>query len=443
MRCQYCNRIIPDGTIMCPFCKRPMQIVPDYNPLDDVLAAEIKGAMNETYPDSRRTSERRSSYSSYNGRNGQTGRQGVRTGTESKGTPGSRVQSVKGKPVKSGKVVKANQSTKAGQSGRKNTGQLTPAQKRSQMILRRRKAKIRRLKRMMLTGVITIVLVVGLLSLLTANSYSGLVKKGDTFFEENNYGDAAEMFTKALDKDKSRGEAYAGLAKVYIAQGTTNKADEMFDKALKEQPQNEKIYREAILYYIASGQETKVSPLLNSCKYDNILLALSEYMSPKPEFSLDETVTYDEIQTLELTSDGEKIYYTLDNTTPLQNSSTEYTQPIILEEGDTVVQAISVNAAGISSPVVKKIYSITYPMADAPAVTPSTGQYEGAKEIEVIVPNGYQAYYTTDGSDPTAESILYTGPVKMPMGNTIFSVVLVDENGRPGDVTIRNYERIE
>ena len=38
------------------------------------------------------------------------------------------------------------------------------------------------------------------------------------------------------------------------------------------------------------------------------------------------------------------------------------------------------------------------------AVSPSTGQYSTAQEIEIKVPDGYTAYYTTDKSEPTTSS---------------------------------------
>ena len=53
------------------------------------------------------------------------------------------------------------------------------------------------------------------------------------------------------------------------------------------------------------------------------------------------------------------------------------------------------------------------------------GQYEEHTTITIFVPDGYTAYYTTDKSDPTANSTLYTGPIDMPEGTTIFKAVLV------------------
>ena len=63
-------------------------------------------------------------------------------------------------------------------------------------------------------------------------------------------------------------------------------------------------------------------------------------------------------------------------------------------------------------------------------------------EITVQVPDGYTAYYTMDGTEPTAVSEKYNGPIQMPEGNTLFSVVLMSPDGKFSDITKRNYERL-
>src|SRR5699024_10881683 len=46
MRCTNCGCEIPDGELYCKRCGREIRIVPDYNPLDDVLAAQVKGGID-------------------------------------------------------------------------------------------------------------------------------------------------------------------------------------------------------------------------------------------------------------------------------------------------------------------------------------------------------------------------------------------------------------
>ena len=46
MKCRYCGHEIPDGVLYCENCGKEVRIVPDYNPLDDILAQEIVGSIN-------------------------------------------------------------------------------------------------------------------------------------------------------------------------------------------------------------------------------------------------------------------------------------------------------------------------------------------------------------------------------------------------------------
>ena len=42
MICRHCGANIPDDQLICPECGAEVQMVPDYNPLDDVLTREVK-----------------------------------------------------------------------------------------------------------------------------------------------------------------------------------------------------------------------------------------------------------------------------------------------------------------------------------------------------------------------------------------------------------------
>ncbi len=45
MKCVHCGANIPDDQMICPVCGAEVQIVPDYNPLDDILAREVRGSV--------------------------------------------------------------------------------------------------------------------------------------------------------------------------------------------------------------------------------------------------------------------------------------------------------------------------------------------------------------------------------------------------------------
>lgn len=266
-------------------------------------------------------------------------------------------------------------------------------------------------------------------------------QKGNAALQNSNYTSAENYFNRAIIKDKSKAEAYTGLANIYVAQDDLDSAESVYLNALETQPSNVNLYKAAVKFYEKTEQPNKISDLLQDCEDKNVLSAMNDYVSSAPEFSLKEG-TYDEVQQVTLTSaTGGTIYYTTDGSDPTE-SSTEYKEAVLLQsEGDTEIRAIAVNKKGIPSAVSSAKYSIEFPLVDAPAVSPSTGQYSTATQITITVPDGYTAYYTMDGSTPTASSEKYTDPIDMPENSqTTFSAILVnDKNGKATEVTTRNY----
>lgn len=441
MKCMNCGAEIPEEQLICPECGQEIQIVPDYNPLDDVLAAQVKGAVNETLVSGGRSRAKEGRYPT--GRTAAGGRASGRTGY----MPG-RTGHVAGRTgyVTGGTGQTGNVSQRTGRTGRVDgrTGRNPQAdreQKRRQAEKKKMLAKKKRIRRLLVLAVVVAIGIV-LAVVCYQNSYTGQINKGERHLAAKEYDQALARFQKAAGKDKKRSEAYTGMADVYTAQGDLEKAEQVFTDAIAGQASNTELYRAAITFYMDTEQESKVSVLLDECESDKVLEELKDFISDAPEFSLDDTDVFDDVQELELTGSGKAVYYTADGTEPT-TSSTKYAGPIQIPEGETVIRAISVNDKGVPSLEAKKTYIVELPVADAPAVTPSTGQYETAQTITVQVPEGYKAYYTTDNTTPTASSDEYTGPIEMPEGSTIFSVVLVnDSNGRTSGITKRNYELI-
>ncbi len=100
------------------------------------------------------------------------------------------------------------------------------------------------------------------------------------------------------------------------------------------------------------------------------------------------------------------------------------------------------NEKGISSKVVTKNYEIKPSIIEAPAVTPSSGEYTTAANITVNVPEGMKCYYTYGETSaiPTAADKIYTEPVPMLRGKYIFSAVLIDADGKTSEVTQNVYQ---
>jgi len=414
--------------LYCEKCGEEVRIVPDYNPLDDMLTQQIRGAINgdDSYDDYldyqavSNTDPRRKSAGRSTGRNtGRTsGRNAGRTYGRNTGNTTRR----------------RNTDLQRGNTSRN----LSEREKKRRQAERKKALRRKRRRCILLIMLVFLLAAVGIGIAVYQMSYKGIVGKGNKALESKEYNAAIEYFEKASDKDNTKADAYVGLSKVYIAQKNLSRAESVFLDVIKEQPKNSDVYQACVQFYMDTDQKEEIPMLLEDAD-DSVREVLGGYIIEGPEFSLDDTEVFDDVQELSLSAkDGYTIYYTDDETEPSINS-TKYTEPIRIGEDETVIKAIAVNKKGVPSLPVEKTYTVELPIEDAPAVSPSTGQYDSAMQIEIKIPDGYTAYYTMDGNDPTTASKKYSGPIDMPSGETIFKAILVNGKGRVSGVTTRSY----
>lgn len=396
MKCTNCGYEIPSGMLYCKRCGKEVRIVPDYNPLEDMLTTQIRVSMDD-----------KSEY--INNRN------------------------------KYNTTRNTQNRSSTNRSAVKHSNVRTPEEReaRRRQAERRREIKRKKRRRLLIIMSVIFVMFVGLVILLYQTSYTGIVKKGNKALLSSEYAIAQECFEKAITKKPEQPDAYIGLSHVYIAKRSLKTAEKLFVDAISSQPDNASIYEAMVEFYLDTKQALEIPKLLAKAE-DNVREALSSYIIPKPEYSLESGKIYDDVQQLTLISNEETIYYTLDGTEP-SFSSTRYAEPIQLDEGETVVKAIAVNKKGVPGLPESKTYVIELPIEDAPAVSPSTGQYDEPMKIEIKVPEGYTAYYTIDGTTPTTASTKYSGPINMPEKDTLFKAIIVNAVGRSSGVTTRNY----
>ena len=200
----------------------------------------------------------------------------------------------------------------------------------------------------------------------------------------------------------------------------------------------ESAYNKIITIYANQGLYGQINELLRACRETEIVNMFQSYLALEPEFSYVEG-SYDEVIPLKLSSNtAGTIYYTVDGTKPTKNSLI-YTAPLFLESGEYTISAFFVNDYGIESEIVSKTYIINLSVPIAPEIELYSGEYTEPTMIAVEGIEGCRVYYTTDESDPTADSVPYTGPIPMPLGRTIFKFVNISEEGISSEVTMRTY----
>ena len=116
---------------------------------------------------------------------------------------------------------------------------------------------------------------------------------------------------------------------------------------------------------------------------------------------------------------GAEIHYTSDGSTPTAESEL-YTEPLSFDH-DVTVKAIGIKANWNDS----KVTSYEYKVAALTVATPTFALENNVLTITTAT-EGAAIYYTTDGSEPTTESTLYTAPITL-TGNCMVKAFAVKE----------------
>ncbi|MGN7764168.1 OmpL47-type beta-barrel domain-containing protein [Paenibacillus sp. 22594] len=88
--------------------------------------------------------------------------------------------------------------------------------------------------------------------------------------------------------------------------------------------------------------------------------------------------------------------------------------------------------------------NLTRPIATLPAASEEGGRYTSDQTITLSSKAvGAKIYYTTDGTEPTNHSTLYTTPVTLTLGHTILKAVAYAEGMEPSGVMTKDFDIID
>lgn len=299
--------------------------------------------------------------------------------------------------------------------------------------------------RVLLIFVILIILAAGGAGWYVYSYYSEDYQLGraEQYMELGKYDEAILCYNRAMEMDSTNVELMFDLAEAYLLKN--NKVEyeyllrEIVNSGYATAEQLDGAYGKLIAIYRDRGDYQTINTLLLASGNEALISAYQNYIANVPEFSVNEGY-YTSIQPLKLTAVGTgKIYYTTDGTEPTQDSA-QYTAPIILENGDYIIKAFFVNEQGIASDVVTKEYHVENNEIPPPEVSAISGEYNFPMNIEVTN-DDEDVYYTTDGTDPTYDSSVYTGPIPMPLGKSTFKFARIVD-GVTGTVAERNYQLV-
>ena len=216
-----------------------------------------------------------------------------------------------------------------------------------------------------------------LCAVLIAALTAGMTVCMHTMIERNNHANFGYLFTQAGRRRQS-GDAAGALR--YLVQAEAVMPDGSIElpllksDLLKELGQLENA--EAVLYELLTanrsdivyeklfaclmedGQNEEIASLLKNSGSEKLKEKYHEYLAEPPAMSLMNGNTYAYGTMLSLFADGEgSIFYTMDGTVP-DESSTLYTEPILLAVGSNRISAIFINDKGIRSEAASAVFSV-------------------------------------------------------------------------------------
>ncbi len=284
---------------------------------------------------------------------------------------------------------------------------------------------------------ILIVLIVAFSIFFTSYTYK--MMQGANFDEKGKYEEGIECYEKALNKRPNSIDARVAMANDYIKLEKYSKAEDLLLEAIKLDDKSVSAYTTLIMLYTITNDVDKLNELKSGIIDANILKLFDSSVVSTPTFSVP-TGEYKDDQKVTINCQGADIYYTLDGTNPDKNSGIKYTNPIEIKSGETTLKAIGYKGENKSMVAIAK-YEINYEAPDYPDVSPSSGSFVEPTEIVInSKTNDGKIYYTWDGTVPTSSSEEYFGPITVPEGNNILSIIVIDKHGLTSNVLKCNYQ---
>ena len=168
----------------------------------------------------------------------------------------------------------------------------------------------------------------------------------------------------------------------------------------------------------------------SNARMDNIVLVVTALEAPLTPVAtptlLPEAGTYTNSVEVSIScaTDGASIYYTVNGDNPT-TESTPYSAAFTITE-TTIVKAIAAKEGMANSEVATATYTIsTIETVATPVITPEAGDYNTPQQITIACATDEAlVYYTTDDTDPTAESTLYTAPFTLSASATVKAIAV-------------------
>lgn len=294
-------------------------------------------------------------------------------------------------------------------------------------------------------GIVAVALIIGIVVAVVVhnnkkNSYHYNYEMGMTLYKENNYMDAIKHLEIAFDSTegkKNLNMMYV-LSEAYKNTGNIDKAVEILEAALAYNKFNERTLSSLLKLCYDNKKGEKLNQIIEEYKDSKVKNVLNEYIVAVPTTSEKPGDFEEAVELMLLAQDDCIIYYTIDGSTPT-NNSIQFTDSIKIEKDTVTVKAIAVNEIGVKSEVGEFQFTIDLKAPEAPVLDIEDTNVELGTKIKIKnLLEGDKAYYTIDGTTPSTYSLPYNDGIELEEGRYVLSVIVINKHNLSSTVTRKN-----
>ena len=266
------------------------------------------------------------------------------------------------------------------------------------------------------------------------SSYSYQVKQAENALKENDFDSAKEYYYKALSLKPEDLDIRFTLAGLFSERNMKDEMVSMYKEILKIDSQNYTAYKMLFQYYNSINDVDAILELRKGVTDERVMSIFQDYAVESPTIKLKGGTYQGAIDVMITSKLTYEIYYTLDGSDPAKNGILYEGTIRIEKNGMSTLKAVSKNEKGVFSDAVQETYYIEYKAPDDPVIKPE-GVYTFDKEtyLELIVPSGCTAYYAWDLNESEvdiraedANRLAYTDGIRIPSGSHKLTVVIID-----------------